>query len=1367
MATRIYQGKIVSAQFENQEVKGSAQEAIRETNRLFQDAVNYHIVALAGMARKEGTDIGAQFRDRVKSIWTEKSVGLTGANSLQESVTRSLNLPSCYSFDETVQEMYRGCERVDILPYVLQYIVNRTAKGEGVIQQEGRGLLPKLCDAGFSGNFDYSPKERMATEGNDMLVRELGRDDISDGELQYLAARMDLSWAGVKTQPDSTHEGSLLYNQEEVRGQVDEAMRDMCATLEKKSDASWNKYAESAGVRNLHDEVVRILQVSPAEHALAKNNKAVAELKQAAIFFMFYPCRHSAKMLHAKLKKQKTEAFVGDDNLNFLLLENDPILMCRGKRKYIYPGFSALSNWETQNAEMYSNEWDILAFKEALKALHGFELKTRERDEECRRLQAQIEYVTEGKKTKGVSVEGEDEEAAVAVLGGDSRFELLQRLVKQLSPEESVVDESDSEDWRPINLSGYHISTRTLSDYEKIREKWLGREAEGACSSHELAQIVRDGQSQSKKFGSQVLFEALCQDEYRPIWHDYKDKETAGKPRSRNILRDFSRLQSLVEKWWQYKRPVRVSAADAVCSPRQLMYSDLSSFGREKGCELLSGCKGGMRMQVIVRNVKGRLETASVIVRFSAPRFERDELTADAGNWIVGKKGSDGSLPWLQPMMKALGVNVAPVQLTRTPAIALQVKGDDLYLNFPVSLNVDLLQEFIGKAARWKSQFLGGKEEKLHLHWRATYKGKELPWWEQTTVKKEGFNVLGVDLGIRSAAAWSLVHIGAESTLMKSDNRQIEGRVIGDSGNIKWYGHVLKQGLCRLPGEAPRRVGDKCVNPVSLPSEEDIRLAKLVFQDDEKEIWRKDVLGLGNKVLARFRRLISRLKTYLSFLAGLNEPERCEATMERMKEYFGYSETISGVKALLEAKNVKGVYDEVYTATMMLIGKMPAMAEAVTSLILPRKRGCWKWIPESHKGWQGAGRMTLLEEGCGNAKRHIYHRGGLSVARLSQIELLRQILQSVSKVLSFEPGKPVSFGRDLKNMKVIDPCPQILTKIENMREQRVNLIAHDIVAQALGVRLVPSRGGKNADGRDVIHGEYEAIPGRKPVDFVVLENLSRYMTSLDRSTEENSTLMRWSHRQIVAKVRQLLEEVFGIPVIFTHAQYTSRFDSMSSEPGFRPSSLNLEYLEWVQKQETKGGLEKKLAAVYLAVWKQVVEEGKQAKVTLLQPHHANGGEYFLSQQSGKLTLRNADMNAATNIVWRGVAAPESLHLLHRVRMDVKKSGVVPTYGNEREKGVKTAWKLMPQGSIQAEGNKISAFAVSSEWCEKVIATYGNSETQYQLCHGKVLWGCMKKMHWSMCHRYNILQLKKAGIETRLIEKLLIEGETDSVDDIPM
>ncbi|MBR5195351.1 MAG: type V CRISPR-associated protein Cas12b [Akkermansia sp.] len=1359
MATRIYQGRIVEARFEDENMPQdteSALAALETTNRLFQDAVNYHLVALAAMAEDDKNTLGSRFKKQIRCIWEELPRGKAGACTLQKSIARILNLPSNVSIDDAVADIYDGCERKDVLPYVQHYIIEQTQKGEGAIQQQGREILPKICDPSFKGNFPYSIKEKKAVEGKKRLQHELNRVDISHEELVALAQEMDLSWAGIKTQPNDAQDGALEYDETEVHQQVAETILAMCEVVRSKSDAAWNKYAENAGVQNLHEMVKKELDNTPLRRSLQKNNKTAAELKQAAIFFMFYPCHLSAGMLAAKLGKEKKEESTGD--YDFSVLDNDPLILTRGTRGYVYRGYTALPNWETQGEQMYSKEFDILAFKEALKTLHGFELKTKEREIERAKYEAQIKYIEEGVKVKGVEEDNSDEEISTAVLGGDTRFELLKSLVKELSP--------DAE-------TEYHISTRTLNDYEAVREQWQKRETESECDSQELVKIVREYQAKSRRFGSQVLFEALCQDKYRPIWHDCEPAQKGKFPRSSNMLRDFSNWQYLNEQREKYTRPVHVTAADAVVSPRQMLYSDIMSLGNGKGSELISGCRGGLRLQVLVRNEKGRWESAPIKVRFSAPRFIRDELGIDAGNWMVPKKGENTTLPWLQPMMKALGQDVAPVRLGHDPAVGLQIKGQGnearFYLNFPVTLDMESLHQSIGKASIWQRQFLGGNDEKLHLHWPATYKGNKSAWWLNKDVLEHGVTVLGIDLGLRCSFAWSLVGLNNQPTVKSARGEEVSGCIIGDSGNAKWYGYVLKQGLSRIPGEGVRDVSGKKVGAASLPSEQDKKLARRIFDavggavpiDDDC-----DVLQLGNRTLKAFKRLMSRLKTYLSFLAGLNDTERKEDVRKRIHDYFSYAETIPGILDSLKEVDTTRAYDLVYTEVEKIKSEMPSLAESLTSLILPRKHGHWEWVPERRDGWQGSGKMCLLE-GKDETRRPVYHRGGLSVARLTQLETLRQLLQSMSKVLYFVPGELVTFGRDLKNQNIIDPCPEILEKIENMREQRVNLIAHNIVAQTLGVRLLPSRDGKNADGLDVIHGEYELIPGRRPVDFVVLENLSRYMTSLDRTPDENSSLMRWAHRQIVAKVKQLLEEVFGIPVIFTHAQYTSRFDSLTSEPGFRPSPLNIEHLEWIQKQETKGGHEKKSAGVYLAVWEQVVKAGKQAKVTLLQPHHANGGEYFLSQQRGKLTLRNADMNAATNIVWRGVAAPESLHLLHRVRMDVKKSGVVPTYGNEREKGVKKVWKLNPLGSVQTEGSKISAFAVSPDWDKKVFATYGDSETQYHLCHGKVLWGIMKKMHWSMCHKYNILQLKKAGIETRLIEQLLIEEETDSLDDIPM
>ncbi len=1361
MATRIYQGRIVQARFEDENLpqdKESALAALERTNRLFQDAVNYHLVALAGMAEDGKETLGSRFKKQVRAIWEDLPRGKAGACTLQRSIARTLCLPENVGFDAAVAYIFEGCDRLDVLPYVEHYIIEQTQRGEGAIQQQGRELLPKLCNPFFEGNFDYSIKERKANFGKQKLQRELNRDDITDEEIYTLAQEMDLSWV-VKTLPNVNHDAPLYYEPEAQKEKISTSMQKLLASVEggKLRITTIPKYVQSADFREKIQQELLIRK--PLKGArLAKSSRGISvDVEQAGIYFMFYPGRVSAALLASKLGKEKVNNERAEVEFDLSAMDNDPLILARGKRGYVYKGFTALPNWAASDNRMFSREWDILAFKEALKTLHGFELKTKERMKIREDFNVQREALEKGTKIKSSGGDDIDEEKPVVALEGDYRFELLKKLVAEISPD-------------PV--TEYHISSRTLNDYEEVRALWLKRELMGDCSSHDLSKIVREYQAKSKRFGSQVLFAALCQDEYRPIWHDYHALKDEKLPRSKNILRDFSNWQYLCGQVEKYSRDVRVTAADVVASPRQMIYSDLSNFGNGKGCEFIPSCEGGLRMQVVVRNAEGHWETTSIRVTFSAPRFLRDEMGQDAGKWMVPEKGENTTLPWLQPMMKALGDDIAPVRLERTPAIGLQVRGQGseacYYLNFPVSLDVTALQKSLGKAARWAGQFLRGRDEKLHLHWPATYKGKNRPWWEQ---EKE-FTVLGIDLGLRSSVAWSLLRVSTCSTSSNSRGDELIGRLIGDSSNAKWYGYVIKQGLSRLPGEQPRRVGDKKIPAVSLASPEDRRIAKLIIeaagaQYDENES--EDVLRLGNRTLKSFKSLTSRLKTYLSFLSGLKDPGRKPAVLKRMADYFAYAEIIPGVCSLLEAHQEDEVYERVLDAAEELRSKLPKYAELVTSLILPRKHGSWKWEPERRKGWQGSGVMRLTEEG-GIPHRPVFHRGGLSVARLTQLETLRQLLQSMGKVLSFVPGESVTFGRRLKDEKVIDPCPEILEKIENMREQRVNLIAHDIVAQALGVRLKSSRPHKNSGGLDVIHGEYERIPGREPVDFVVMENLSRYLTSLDRAPLENSGLMRWAHRQIVAKVTQLVEEIFGIPVVFTHAHYTSRFDSMTSEPGFRPVMLKPEYLKWLQRNGK--GNECKAAAVYQAIWDEVVNARKTDKVTLVLPHLtkggelANGGELFLSQKGGKFTLRNADMNAATNIAWRGLAAPESLHLLHRVRMEMKKAGLVPVCDNAREKSLKTGWSLTKLKSIQPDGNKISAFAVSSEWKDEYFAAYGNAETRAYLAYGKTLWGIMKRKQWQMCHLFNIQQLKNAGIDARLVEQLLHTDETDTSDDIP-
>src|SRR6185437_412596 len=120
-----------------------------------------------------------------------------------------------------------------------------------------------------------------------------------------------------------------------------------------------------------------------------------------------------------------------------------------------------------------------------------------------------------------------------------------------------------------------------------------------------------------------------------------------------------------------------------------------------------------------------------------------------------------------------------------------------------------------------------------------------------------------------------------------------------------------------------------------------------------------------------------------------------------------------------------------------------------------------------------------------------------------------------------------------------------------IKEQRINQTAHLILAEALGVRLCQHRiDEQDRKARDV-HGEYEKISGREPVDFIVIENLDRYLTSPGRAPSENSRLMKWAHRAVRDKIKMLAEEPFGILVVEAAAAYSSRFCAVTVIAGAR------------------------------------------------------------------------------------------------------------------------------------------------------------------------------------------------------------------------
>lgn len=1368
MSTRIYQGRILSAQYDNASnctFDTPAIDALLETFNLFQDAVNYHLVALAGMADPyDGTEMSA-FSQQVKAIWRCPSRNKEGAATLQQSIRRTLpNLPENADFEDAIQEIFKTTERKELLPYVLQAIVLRIKSGD--IQQGSKDILPKLCSIGYTGNFDYSCKELLANAGNRKLHEIIDNPQVSEQKLKKLAAEMDLSWAGFKTKPNDEQTHSELHTPEETAAKVKEATDALIKVLEAKTDSAFVKLEKELNITLadfVQNEITNKTPIFGADNCIAVDSQGSTKpsnknIKLAAIFFMYYPSTTSAKMLSKKLRPPKKDA--GENTLyDFNKLENDPFILCRGRKKYIYQAFSSLPAWEPAENNIYSIPWDVLAFSEAIKTLHSFQLKTEERKKHIEELKNKLRYIEEG--IGKITGDDDENDTPLPVLGGDPRFELLKQLVKEIAPGD---------------YDNYTISQRALQNYEDVLQCWQKAEKQGASNEETFIKIVRKEQANSERFGASVLFEALCRKKYQPIWHNWQDNSKSPKPRSQNILKDFNHWQEIKQEIIQYERPVNITAADSIESPRQLLFSDLKNFGpKSKGHEFVKGQKNTIRLRVAVRNTSGHLEGATIIVRYSAPRFERDELGTDAGCWLSDKKSDNTVTSWLQPMMKALNLDSAQLNMKKEPAVALQIKEQKnaqkiCYLNFPVSFDFTPIHDRIGKANIWNYQILKGKDEKLHLHWPGTYTAAQSPWWKSQTLKSTGFTALSIDLGVRYAAAWALMNVQTTPEVKTQKGTIIKGRIIGNDGKNNWYGFCTKNGLIKIEGEGNGQNCDSEGRPlpsgIGRPTPEDEELATYLFKSANFEPCQAtNVLDLCNQANQAFRKLLNRCRKYQSLLVKFNNSEQHNDILEAVHEYFTYNETtkqfIPEIHKSLKEQDIPQVRALLLGALIKLRNKLPKAAEKLANLLLPRKYGEWIWVADSKPGYICSGHLVLHDNKT--PQRRIFHRGGLSIARLSQIEELRRNLQSLNRILHTAPGEQADFGSSLRNIPVVDPCPDILRKIENIREQRVNKIAHEIVAQALGVRLLPPRKDKNTGHQDIVHGEYELIPNRKPVDFVILENLSRYLTSIDRTPEENSTLMRWAHRQIVAKIKQLLEEVFGIPVICTHAAYTSKFDAWTSAPGFRA----VEMTEWRLTNLGKKANEndQKLYRIYKELYQQAND--KRDGIKLLMPDKYNSGEFFLYKSANEVHMRNADINAAINIGWRALAAPESLHLLHRVRLNKKKGEIKPVYSNKREKALEK-WNFDLITDVGQSNDLAASFWIDAGSDIPPMAHYRSTQpvNTCRLAHGKILWSKIKAQRWELCHCFNLKILEKLKIDTSLLRqhlnkcKLLTEDDSD-------
>ena len=1351
---RIYQGRVARVETLG---KGSADQLLNDWpkvlwqhHELFQDAVNYYTLALATMAEGLNADsakgkAALAWREQVRDSWLHarrKAIGFPGphirlakwldVNPAETDPTKAFEESSAALLKSSpatpearAKALLQMLEEVDQLD-LNQFCVSR---------------LPWLCTP--HGKLDATPKNVVQQQEARMLAIIGEIHNASAQDIEAVAEHLELG-CFVTQMPKETMTGV------EARTEAERLFK-AAASKAKGLIAVADRFANR--LNQLGDKL--------ALPCLGRKPKGVYPL---AVVFRLLPMPETWEAFKSATESLRKKAEKTKDSP--VELANDFIAEVRTTADE--PVFDYFSNRtlfrESDNDDRAVwFDFDLAAFIEAIKAPHRFFRDSLERETAANLLRRK-KLAMEGKGGDLDDDHGEEEEDAGAFgFEGDERIGLLRKLVKDTL---GFLAETENHGDEPGRIE-YTIQERTVRGFEEIKEKWQKLAVSGRATGESLLDVLKEQQAKHRDdFGSATLYRTLAQPEFQPIWRNAgTEKWHATDP-----LKAWRDYKELCFELQDKERPIRFTPAHPEHSPRYFIIPKQGRFG----CDHQAGCLA-FTCGIIVDTQRGR-EVTSVRISYSAPRLRRDELRHD------GQEDLE-SVPWIQPMMKALGLPEADQQDFANCRVTLQPKTPaNIQLTFPVEVNSDKLIAGIAKADRWNRQFNvhpdGDKFYNATLRWPHEKQPSKapVPWHEQI----ESFSCLATDLGQRDAGAFA--RLLARS---RGDFDKRPSRAIGSTGDGLWRATLERKGLFRLPGEdslvwreASRL--DK-INPNDSGSQFDFRQelwgergrsARPWEADDTAELmqalevppndpaftllpedWRSSLSfpEQNDKLLVGMRRYqsrISRLHRWCWFVRG--DEKQQKSAWDEISDCDD-PRLITTEQRARASKRDPRLREELEFQLRERLKLAPALLVRIANRILPLRGRSWRWDEDP----AATGDVVLYQLGQRGASldskdRPIWLRGqrGLSFERIEQVEELRKRFQSLNQTLRRKVGGKPPSRRD---ETVPDPCPDLLDKLDHLKEQRVNQTAHMILAEGLGLRLAPPPTDKKALRRaNDQHGVYEKISGKDgqwigPVDFIVIEDLSRYRASQGRAPRENSRLMKWCHRSVRDKLKELCQP-FGIPVIETPAAWSSRFCARSGAAGFRAVEIAPGFDQeppwrWLKDRKDGDKLTQEAELVQQLI-RQLAEanvgrDGHKRKFRTLLAPLASGPIFvpikdLVPGADMKPAIVQADINAAINLGLRTIADPRLWSIFPRLRTQCERQGGALAAREKRRFGERHSPELSvtkPEKLGNNEARNSNFFADHArcvdtrEWGDATLPD------GTRLVSGKALWFTVKEHQW--------------------------------------
>lgn len=1346
---RIYQGRANALQIltptpqdrlDSKELAGFDSPLWRH-HALFQDAVNYYHLCLVALASENAHRPLAKLTEQMKAAWEDSSD--SQSDSWRVLLAARLGIAASSGFDGAIAKVLQGnasTERARELAGEL--LLNKI---EGDIQQAGRGYWPRFCDPKANPTYDFSATARASASGLAKLAAVIHAEVVDAEALARIAGEMDLSWT-VKLQPDQFFEGADARTR--LLEGVNHFLKAVVAPTPKLAEVL-ERFPEGVAEWQTLPEKIAAL---PDDLRVPRNRKASPDLTFATLLFSHFPSPFTAAVLGLSVAKPKaakaprsvekisarrkagavTHAVVlEDERIDFAELGDDPIKLARGERGFVFPAFTSLPGWAVAAPHAPAwKEFDIAAFKEALKTVNQFGLKTGERNALLAEARRRLDYMNEV-TSEWKSSDSEEPGQIPPRLKSDPNFTLVQDLLDN----NGISNRATGEEHVPrgVYAAGLRGFYAIKKDWTELWERRVEKN-QPMPTETELLEIVTDYQRDHlNDVGDVQLFRALCQEKYWPLWRPLTEDEKAernGQGRARDMIAAYREYLEVRDDVEHLAKPIRFTPAHAEHSRRLFMFSDISG---SQGVKF--GDKNRSVTVSIAHEVEGLLMPVRAQIDFTAPRVARDEIGSLSG-------GSE-TARWLQPMMKALGCPEPEMPALEKCAVSLmpdvQTKGDGrwvrLLLNFPATLEPEGLIRHLGKQALWYKQFNGTYKPRtmqldtgLSLYWPGMDKAPDVTdvgaWWNWAEVRQNGITTISVDLGQRDAGAWALMETRCDEAFSLGKKRFLQ---LGEAGGVKWSAALLGLGMMRLPGEDAktgpldadgRRTvefhGKAGRNAIEAEWKEAREIAFLFGGAEAQERLGATPTDLSHpEQNAELLRMVSRAQSRLSRFHrwSCRIHKKPKAAVDDILDYGEVDGELTQLATLMReklervkpepdsaAEVMKVEADAVYARLELLI---PELKEKLRGSLL---RLANRELPLRGRDWVWNDTKGQLEEGnfSDDTKgRWIRGQRGLSMDRIEQIEVLRKRFMALKRHMALKPGIEVSQGVEDRGRRIEEPCQKILDKLDRLKQQRVNQTAHLVLVQALGLRLCPHEVSDADRHEKDIHGEYEPIPGRKPVDFIVMEDLSRYLSSQGRAPSENRRLMKWCHRAVLGKLKQMCEP-FGIPVLEVPAAYSSRFCALTGVPGFRAMEVhdgNAEDFRWkrlIKKAEKdKSSKDAEAAAMLFDQLRQLNAELREQKLldkktplrTLLAP--VAGGPLFVPILGGG--PRQADMNAAINLGLRALASPTCLQARPKIRAELKDGTHQAIHGNKLEKASGLVLEPPPKPSKELATQKRTNF----------------------------------------------------------------------------